>query len=178
MSRRGKLRCLQDFSAEGIDALVECGNPNCRRRVIFNPGKLLDHIKKERWLHYLSIQAEHLRCAECGHKGKARIAPVPRYVEPFDCDEFRADVARIWTRVMTDNAAATETFEVMSKLYACEINCGVETFWDNGLTAFIGDALNGRQAQEAFPFDRMRDIPGWLLDNARRLYPDAALEEL
>jgi hypothetical protein len=100
MARR--LSCLQDFSAEGVDAMVECGNPNCRRRLRIHPGKLLDHIRKERWIFILRVQAEHLRCGVCGHKGKARIAPVPRIYEATECPEFKEDVRelrrRVWLR--------------------------------------------------------------------------------
>lgn len=100
MARR--LKCLQDFSAEGVDALVECGNPNCRRRLRICPGKLLDHIRKERYIFLLHVQAEHLRCGVCGHKGKARIAPVLREFETVDCPEFKEDVRelrrRVWLR--------------------------------------------------------------------------------
>lgn len=97
MARR--LKCLQDFSAERVDALVECGNPNCRRRLRFDPLKLLSHIRKERYVFLLHVQAEHLKCSVCGHKGKARIAPVLREVETPDCDELKDDVRMLWWRI-------------------------------------------------------------------------------
>jgi len=33
--------------------------------------------------------------------------------------------------------------DVMLALYASEINCGIESFWDAGWTAWIGDTANG-----------------------------------
>lgn len=96
-----RLRCLQDFAVHGLDALVECGNHNCRRRVVADPRRLLANIKKERWIHRLSVQAAHMRCGVCGHKG-ARIAPIPHFVGPLDCDEFKADINTMWERVMTE----------------------------------------------------------------------------
>lgn len=97
-----RLRCLQDFAAEGLDAMVECGNPNCRRRVVADPRRLLEGIRKERWIHLLSVQRRHMRCGQCGHRG-ARIAPVPRILGPLDCEEFRADIRRLWERVMAED---------------------------------------------------------------------------
>lgn len=99
-----RFRCLQDFATAEVDALVECGNPNCRRRVVAHPRALLGKIRKERWLHYLNIQSRHMVCGLCGHKG-ARIAPVPRIVGPLDCDEFRADIEAMWERVMAEAEA-------------------------------------------------------------------------
>lgn len=109
MARR--LTCLQDFAVAGIDALVECGNPNCRRRVTADPRVLIGKIRKERWLHYLDIQARHMRCARCGHKG-ARIAPVPRIGGPLDCEEFRADIAALWERTMAEALAGQCNAEI------------------------------------------------------------------
>src|SRR5689334_215468 len=106
-----RLRCLQDFSAEGLDALVECGNANCRRRVVCDPGELRGKIKKARWVHLLRVQAEYLKCKQCGHVG-ARIAPVPRIVGPLDCPEFQADIDSMWERTMAEALAGKCNAEI------------------------------------------------------------------
>ena len=33
--------------------------------------------------------------------------------------------------------------DVLAALYASEINCGLESFWDGGFRVWIGDPLNG-----------------------------------
>lgn len=100
MARR--LRCLQDFAAEGLDVLVECGNHNCRRRVIADPERLHWRIRVP-WRRELYWQASQLRCKVCGYKGAdTRIAPMPKFVHPLDCEEFQADINAMWERVMTE----------------------------------------------------------------------------
>jgi hypothetical protein len=37
--------------------------------------------------------------------------------------------------------------EVIATLYARKINCGVATFWNAGITVWIGDGMNGRLAR-------------------------------
>ena len=37
--------------------------------------------------------------------------------------------------------------EVIATLYARKINCGVATFWNAGITVWIGDGMNGRLAE-------------------------------
>lgn len=96
MARR--LRCLQDFSAEGVDAIVRCGNPNCGRERRFDPRVLLNHIRKERYIFILRVQGEHLPCSVCGAK-KTKIAPVPRIKETPDCDELAEDVRALWRKI-------------------------------------------------------------------------------
>jgi hypothetical protein len=55
--------------------------------------------------------------------------------------------------------------EAITALYVREINCGVETFWDGGMTVSIGDRINGRKVETTFSRHRMGE--------AARLYPGA-----
>lgn len=36
----------------------------------------------------------------------------------------------------------------MRALYASEINCGIESFWDGGWRVWIGDYMNGIAAED------------------------------
>ena len=56
--------------------------------------------------------------------------------------------------------------EALRRLYALEINCGVSTFWDGGVTAWVGDAASGRRAEATFAIDRLDDVAPWLLVRA------------
>ena len=60
---------------------------------------------------------------------------------------------------------------VLSGLYRSEINCGVESFWDAGFDAWIGDDMNGRKAERTFDRREFGEIAGWLHAEALRLYP-------
>jgi len=43
---------------------------------------------------------------------------------------------------------------VMKALYASEINCGVQSFWDGEWQAWIGDEMNGIKYEDFnIPFD-------------------------
>lgn len=41
-----------------------------------------------------------------------------------------------------------DLLQVMRDLYASEINCGMESFWDGQWTVWIGDFMNGRKIEE------------------------------
>jgi hypothetical protein len=58
-------------------------------------------------------------------------------------------------------------------LYASEINCGIQTHWDAGATAWIGDPANGRLSERHFDGYEFPDIPRWLDEEARRLFPQS-----
>jgi hypothetical protein len=47
-----------------------------------------------------------------------------------------------WRNMTLDDAIVT--------LYAREINCGCETFWDGGIKVWIGDTMNGHHAETMF----------------------------
>lgn len=58
---------------------------------------------------------------------------------------------------------------VMTALYASEINCGIQSFWDGAWQAWIGDEMNGIKAEDFnIPFD---DLGEWLHDSALQAYP-------
>lgn len=61
----------------------------------------------------------------------------------------------------------------IAALYASEINCGLQTMWDAGITVWIGDAINGRASQAEFAADQMDQVADWLGREARRLYPQS-----
>jgi hypothetical protein len=70
---------------------------------------------------------------------------------------------------------------VLQALHDSEINAGVQTFFDAGMRVWIGDEVNGIQAETVFT--RMgsteRTWPegltaaSWLYETALRLYPDS-----
>lgn len=104
-----RFRALQDFIAAQVDVMVEC--LGCGRRVRADPRRIVRALPVK-WRMTLGYQASRLRCAECGHRG-ARLAPVPRIKDPLDCDEFRADIDRMWRQTMTDEEPAQEALFVL-----------------------------------------------------------------
>ena len=93
-----RLRSLQDFIAADLDAIVECRG--CGRRVRSDPRKLLEGIQVK-WRASLDFQGSKFRCKVCRHRG-ARIAPAPKVLSPLDCENFRADIERLWEKVMAE----------------------------------------------------------------------------
>jgi hypothetical protein len=63
--------------------------------------------------------------------------------------------------------------QAIAALYVREINCGCETFWDGGMTVWIGDRINGHKVETTFSRQRMGEAAQWLLDNAAQLFPEA-----
>ena len=63
--------------------------------------------------------------------------------------------------------------DAIAALYAREINCGCETFWDGGIKVWIGDTMNGHHAETMFGRENMRLAGHWLVVEAARLYPKA-----
>lgn len=102
------LRSLQDFIAAGLDVIVECSG--CGRRVRTDPRQLLASIPTK-WRYDLGYQGAKLRCTVCRHRG-ARLAPVPKPIGPLDCDDFRADIERMWEKVMAEETAGFCDVEV------------------------------------------------------------------
>ena len=66
--------------------------------------------------------------------------------------------------------------EAIAELYARKINCGHQTLWDGGMTIWLGDDINGRKAETTLPPQSLRSAGDWLIEAARRLYPDEFLE--
>jgi hypothetical protein len=62
--------------------------------------------------------------------------------------------------------------KVMADLYAQEINCGIESFWDAGFTVWIGDDLNERKAEATFKADELDQATEWLAANAETAITD------
>jgi hypothetical protein len=52
--------------------------------------------------------------------------------------------------------------DAIAALYAREINCGCETFWDDGTKVWIGDIMNGHHSETMFSRENMRRAgQGW-----------------
>jgi hypothetical protein len=61
--------------------------------------------------------------------------------------------------------------DVADNLYGSEINFGIQSFWDGGWEAWLGDQMNGRKCQEInLKWD---EIPKWLHDNALVQFPES-----
>ena len=63
--------------------------------------------------------------------------------------------------------------EAIAELYRREINCGCETFCDAGIRLWIGDVMNDRRAETQLPRGHFAESGQWLMDEARRLFPEA-----
>ena len=70
---------------------------------------------------------------------------------------------------------------VLQQLHDSEINTGVQTFYDAGMRVWIGDELNGIQAETTINRTAAARLKwpdgltaaGWLHETALRLYPDS-----
>ena len=69
------------------------------------------------------------------------------------------------------------TWQVIEHLYDSEINAGLQSDWDGGITVWLGgpDDTPGNQCLSSRTFMRSEfaDIANWLDDEARRLFPDS-----
>jgi len=63
--------------------------------------------------------------------------------------------------------------DAIAALYAREINCGCETFWDGGMKVWSGDAMTGHHAEMGFSRENMGKAGQWLVDEAAPLFPKA-----
>lgn len=70
-----------------------------------------------------------------------------------------------------DRAGHPDLEAVLAELYAREINCGIQTFFDSGIRAWIGDELNGQAASKTFAVGQVDEAAAWLLEEANRRYP-------
>ena len=61
---------------------------------------------------------------------------------------------------------------VLAALYASEINAGLSSFWDAGFTVWLGDHMNGREA-ESFAGPDIAKAADWLHEQALVAYPDS-----
>jgi len=103
-----RLRSLQDFLAANLDTIAEC--KGCGRRVRVDTREVLQ-AQTVKWRKSLELQGARLRCTVCKHRG-ARLAPAPKIVGPLDCDEFRADIDRMWEKVMTERPEQDAQFVI------------------------------------------------------------------
>ena len=67
---------------------------------------------------------------------------------------------------------------VMQQLHDSEINAGVETFYDAGMRVWLGDTINGIQAEisvkpTAHQWPAAVTAASWLHAEALRLYPQS-----
>ena len=63
--------------------------------------------------------------------------------------------------------------EAITELYRREVNCGCETFFDAGITLWIGDQTNGRYSETQLPKGRLGEAGNWLIKEAKRVKPEA-----
>jgi hypothetical protein len=63
--------------------------------------------------------------------------------------------------------------EAIAELFRREINCGCETFFDAGIRLWIGDPMNDRRAETQLSRVDFAKSGQWLIDAARRLFPEA-----
>jgi hypothetical protein len=104
-------------------------------------------------------------------------------VKPDDgADEASPAFAReLWStkaEPVAPQPSALHLEEVLKRLHDSEINAGIQTFFDGGLRAWIGDPLNGRVASAAVSRDDVAwgidgSIARWLHEAALALYPDS-----
>ena len=63
--------------------------------------------------------------------------------------------------------------DAIAELFRREINCGCETFFDAGIRLWIGDVMDDRRAETQLPRERFSESGQWLVDAAKRLFPEA-----
>lgn len=63
-------------------------------------------------------------------------------------------------------------WDVIEQLYDSEINAGMESDWDGGITAWIAGGRT-RLHQRTFERQEFGDIDTWLDFEARRLFPES-----
>lgn len=63
--------------------------------------------------------------------------------------------------------------EVLDRLYAHEINVRIESFWDGGWDASLGDVINGwiDPKPDVLTANTLQELAGILDHTARRLFP-------
>ena len=65
-----------------------------------------------------------------------------------------------------------ELGSIIEALYESEINCSITTFWDGGITAQLGDAMNGFVAEANFA--RTSEAAEFLDRAAREHFPESS----
>lgn len=69
----------------------------------------------------------------------------------------------------------TDPWDVLRRLYASEINAGMHSDWDGGITVWIGGphGVNPILSEATFGPDEFHRIAEWMDFEARRLFPDS-----
>jgi hypothetical protein len=62
-------------------------------------------------------------------------------------------------------------WQLIEQLYDSEINAGLETDWDGGITAWIGRAP--RLSERTFPRREFGEVADWLDLEARCIFPES-----
>jgi hypothetical protein len=83
-------------------------------------------------------------------------------------DEARANTKRINAR----DASSLSAGDILSLLRHHDIPCSIDSFSAQGWTARLGDPARGFYAQQG-RFRTLDAAATWLLEEARRHYPDA-----
>ena len=60
---------------------------------------------------------------------------------------------------------------VLAALYASEINCGIDSFWDGGWRAWVGDDTNGRLEERGSL--ALEELPLALHEMALKRFPNS-----
>ena len=72
----------------------------------------------------------------------------------------------------------TDLVKAIQYLYAHEINCRISTFWDGDVTIQLGDEMNGFVRTDAYAIEDIADMGRWLIDEAKKIYPDCKWKEM
>lgn len=86
-----------------------------------------------------------------------------------------SEVSAMGFSIKASDALTLES--VIRRAYASEINVGLQSFWDAGFHVWIGDDVNGLQAQDNFAVEDLADVPAWIDEAIRRIYSDSDYAE-
>lgn len=85
--------------------------------------------------------------------------------EPQDVRFRDAQLAEIWARAYDEPILPS----VLAALYAHEINVGMQSFYDEGYSLWIGDEMNGEKADTVL--SDPNEIGPWFVKTAEDYYP-------
>jgi hypothetical protein len=70
-----------------------------------------------------------------------------------------------------------DAWHIVQQLYQSEINCGMQSDFDGGISVWIGGPVatpgNRILSRRTFGESELQDVPAWLDDEARRLFPES-----
>lgn len=64
-------------------------------------------------------------------------------------------------------------WDVLQNLYDSGISAGIQSMWDSGLTAWVGDERSGVKAERIFRRSEFDCIAAWLDEEGRRHFPNS-----